>query len=395
MLLTPAPTKGSVPDAEPRRLGPDAGRLRALVSQAQVAAGAETFTVTGPMTGAPLVQAAAVDGRRRGARLRTGLGRPAALGGRSREEACGGAPALPRPRPHPPRRAARPHPARERQGARARPRRGGSTPRSSRCYYARRKAAEAPSGAWEARRGLAVPGAGTQTGSTATRKGSWSSSRPGTIRSRWGSPTRSRRSSPATRSSRSPTRRSAHQRSLGARPADRVRPAARALPGRLRRGPGARSRAPGRGGLRPVHRLDGHRPDDRQPGRRTPHRLLARARRQEPDARSLRRRSRGRGRRRGAELVCLRRPALRLDGAPLRPRVALRPLPLRLRRPDAGPPARPRARLGLRSRLAGFSPSSSPRSRRTSPTRAPRGRESRPAAARAPTSGRTSTSRRS
>ena len=56
MPLTPVPTTGSVRDGEPRRLGPDAEHLRALLSGAQVAAGAETFTVTGPMTGEPLVQ---------------------------------------------------------------------------------------------------------------------------------------------------------------------------------------------------------------------------------------------------------------------------------------------------------------------------------------------------
>ncbi len=56
MPLTPAPTTGSVRDPEPRRLGPGAEHLRTLMSGAQVAAGAETFTVTGPMTGEPLVQ---------------------------------------------------------------------------------------------------------------------------------------------------------------------------------------------------------------------------------------------------------------------------------------------------------------------------------------------------
>ena len=111
------------------------------------------------------------------------------------------------------------------------------------------------------------------------------------------------------------------------------RPAARG--GRLPEGHLAGRRRP-RPGPRPgdhrplrlhlLHRLDGHRQDHRQGLRREADRLLARARRQEPDPHPARRRPRQGGRGRRTSLLLQRRPALRLDGADVRRRPGLRPV---------------------------------------------------------------------
>ncbi len=100
-------------------------------------------------------------------------------------------------------------------------------------------------------------------------------------------------------------------------------------------GPEVGARADRARGLHLLHRLDRHgqargaglcRPADR---------LLARARRQEPDPGPPRRRSREGRRGRGPRRVLERRPALRLDGAAVRRRPGLRPVPRAVRRPYA------------------------------------------------------------
>ena len=74
-----------------------------------------------------------------------------------------------------------------------------------------------------------------------------------------------------------------------------------------------------------------HRPAVRRPADR----LLARARRQEPDPGAARRRPRPRRRGCGAGELLQRRPAVRLDGADVRRRPGLRPVPRQVRRADA------------------------------------------------------------
>ncbi len=139
---------------------------------------------------------------------------------------------------------------------------------------------------------------------------------------------------------------------LGDRPDGRGGAARGSLRGRLRRRRDARHADLRRRRLPPVHRLDRHRSAGREGGGRAPDRLLARARRQEPDAGARRRRPRERGDGRRARLLRLRRPALRLDRADLRPRNAVQPLPLGVRRGDPGDPPRHPPRLELRRRLA-------------------------------------------
>ena len=125
--------------------------------------------------------------------------------------------------------------------------------------------------------------------------------------------------------------------------------------GRLPQGPLAGRRRPRRrprpGDHRPLrlrllHRLDGHRQDHRQGLRREADRLLARARRQEPDPHPARRRPRQGGRGRRTSLLLERRPALRLDGADVRRRPGLRPVRRAVRGPHRGDDPRRDASTG-------------------------------------------------
>ena len=74
------------------------------------------------------------------------------------------------------------------------------------------------------------------------------------------------------------------------RPAGRARAAARGLAGRARRARRGRRRAARRRRLRGLHRLHPRRQEDRRGGRQAADRLLAGARRQEPDGGARRRR---------------------------------------------------------------------------------------------------------
>ena len=105
--------------------------------------------------------------------------------------------------------------------------------------------------------------------------------------------------------------------------------------GRLPQGPVAgrrrsrpRARRPDDRALRLhlLHRLDRHRPADRDAVRRAADRLLAGARWQEPDPGAARRRPGEGGRGRRPRVVLQRRPAVRLDGADVRRRPGLRPV---------------------------------------------------------------------
>ena len=136
-----------------------------------------------------------------------------------------------------------------------------------------------------------------------------------------------RRCWPATPSSPSPTPRPCSSALLGRSSCSR-RPASRRTSGRsspARAGSSApRDHRPRR--LHLLHRLDRDRQADRQAVRRPADRLLARARRQEPDPGPPRRRPREGRRGRRARRVLQRRPALRLDGADVRRRPGLRPV---------------------------------------------------------------------
>ena len=114
--------------------------------------------------------------------------------------------------------------------------------------------------------------------------------------------------------------------------------------------------------------------------RRAAHRLLARARRQEPDPGPARRRPREGRRGRGPGVVLQRRPALRLDGADVRRRPGLRPVRRAVRGPHRGDDARRQPRLGRRHGLADLP---GPARHRHRPRRGRRG-QGRPGAHRRP-----------
>ena len=135
-----------------------------------------------------------------------------------------------------------------------------------------------------------------------------------------------------------------------------------------------------------LHRLDRHRPADRAGLRRPADRLLARARRQEPDPGPARRRPREGRRGRRARGVLQRRPAVRLDGADVRRRPGLRPVPRAVRGPHRGDDAGRDPRLGQRHGLADQPGASSRPSPPTSRTPSPRAPGCSPAVAPGPTS---------
>ena len=141
-----------------------------------------------------------------------------------------------------------------------------------------------------------------------------------------------------------------------AEPAVRRRPALPGGPaggpaaGRARRRPDDRRRGRRHLRLHRLHRLHPHRHADRRAGRRAAHRLLAGARRQEPDDRARRRGRSPRPRRsRRARVLRQRRPAVPLDRTDLRARLDLR----RVRRARSSP--RP-ARCALASRVTTTAP---------------------------------------
>ena len=178
-----------------------------------------------------------------------------------------------------------------------------------------------------------APRAHPEPASTGIRRGSSASSRRGTTRSRWASPTPSRRSSPATRCSTSPTLQTPFSLLWALDLLIECGLPEDLYAGRRRR----RARCSGPSLFDAVDYLQftGSTATGRLVAREAgvaADRLLARARRQEPDAGPRRRRPRRRRRRRRARLFLLRRPALHLDRTDLRPRVALRPLPRRVRR---------------------------------------------------------------
>ena len=120
--------------------------------------------------------------------------------------------------------------------------------------------------------------------------------------------------------------------------------------------------------------------------RRPADRLLARARRQEPDPRPARRRPREGRRGRRAGVVLQRRPAVRLDRADVRRRPGLRPVRRAVRGPHRGDDARRHPRLGQRHGLADLPGPARDRRRPTSTTRSRRAPGCSPAVGPGPTS---------
>ena len=306
-----------------------------------VATSGRTAEVRSPLSGQPLAHIPQSTRGRRRRGVPPGARGPGAVGAHADRRPRRGSAAAARPRPRPPGGDHRPDLLGVRQGPQARLRRAAAH-RADRPLL-RAYGAPAPR---HPRGSAASSRCSPGSRSTGCPRASSGSSRPGTTRSRWRSATASRRCSPATPSSPSPTPRPCCRRCSA--PSCSRRPASRADLWQVVAGPGPEI------GPAMIERADyicftGSTATGKlvaKAVRRPADRLLARARRQEPDPGAPRRRPREGRRGRGPRGVLQRRPALRLDGADVRRRPGLRPVPRAVRGPHRGDDPRRHASTG-------------------------------------------------